>query len=74
MNDSTRQSILSRESARIYLSFPMAEQSRQTTYLVALAALIEVIPRAAYAHELPKVGSILSMWPSRRAFVRLHVP
>jgi hypothetical protein len=36
----------------------MPEQSRQFTYLVALAALIKVIPRAAYAHELPTVGGL----------------
>ncbi|KAH9976079.1 Dos2-interacting transcription regulator of RNA-Pol-II-domain-containing protein [Russula compacta] len=35
------------------------EQSRQTTYLVALAALIKVIPRAAYAHELPTLMPLL---------------
>jgi len=35
------------------------EQSRKTTYLVALAALIKVIPRAAYAHELPILMPLL---------------
>ncbi|KAI0282989.1 ARM repeat-containing protein [Russula brevipes] len=35
------------------------EQSRQFTYLVALAALIKVIPRAAYAHELPTLMPLL---------------
>lgn len=35
------------------------QQSRQTTYLVALAALIKVIPRAAYAHELPTLMPLL---------------
>jgi len=35
------------------------EQSRQFTYIVALAALIKVIPRAAYAHELPTLMPLL---------------
>ncbi|KAI9458702.1 ARM repeat-containing protein [Russula earlei] len=35
------------------------EQSRQITYLVSLAALIKVIPRAAYSHELPILMPLL---------------
>lgn len=57
IKDSTGASVLSRMSAHI--AYPVPEQSRQTTYLVALAALIKVIPRAAYAHELPTVSSTI---------------
>ncbi|KAI0251711.1 ARM repeat-containing protein [Lactifluus subvellereus] len=35
------------------------EQSRQTTHLVALAALIKAIPRPAYVHELPTLMPLL---------------
>lgn len=49
-----------RGSLRVF-AYSVAEQSRQTTYLVALAALIKVIPRATYAHELPTVGRLLSI-------------
>ena len=48
-----------RGSLRVF-TYSMAEQSRQTTYLVALAALIKVIPRAAYAHELPTVSQLIT--------------
>ena len=37
------------------IAHSILEQPRQTTHLVALAALIKAIPRLAYAHEMPMV-------------------
>jgi hypothetical protein len=65
-----------RGTLRVF-AYSMAEQSRHTTYLVALAALIEVIPRAAYAHKLPTVGRLLTYGQAtqcRDLFLLTHRP
>ena len=60
-----------RKSLRVF-AYSVAEQTRQTTYLVALAALIKVIPRAAYAHELPTVGRLFDIWLSHKVTPPFH--
>ena len=66
-----------RGNLRVF-AYPIPEQSRQTTYLVALAALVKVIPRAAYAHELPTVGRLLPSHglsrPSSLKYLPAHAP
>jgi hypothetical protein len=60
-----------RGNLRVF-AYSMPEQSRQTTYLVALAALIKVIPRAAYAHELPTVSRLLACGQATPCRVLAH--